>query len=68
MANPGARPIPGIAFWIRIPDEDEIVLVDPLPMSSEELDQVERTDTPTHILLTLENLMGQVEKPPNNAI
>ena len=45
---------PWNSYLIRIPDEEEIVLVDPLPMSSEELSYVEQTGIPTYIVLTCE--------------
>ena len=40
------------SFAIRIDSTDILALVDPLPMSDEEMQKVEEIATPTHILLT----------------
>ena len=53
---------PWNSYLIRIPDEEEIVLVDPLPMSSEELSYVEQTGIPTYIVLTCEYHLRHAEE------
>ncbi len=40
------------SYLIQVEDSDVIILVDPLPLSAEEIRAVEEIGTPTHILLT----------------
>ena len=40
------------SYLIQVKDRDVLILVDPLPLSAEELREVEEIGTPTHILLT----------------
>ena len=40
------------SYLIQVEDSDVIILVDPLPLSAEEIRAVEEFGTPTHILLT----------------
>ncbi len=40
------------SYVIQVKDRDVLILVDPLPLSAEELRAVEEIGTPTHILLT----------------
>ncbi len=40
------------SYLIQVKDQDVLILVDPLPLSAEELWEVEKIGTPTHILLT----------------
>ena len=40
------------SYLIQVEDSDVIILVDPLPLSAEEIQEVEEFGTPTHILLT----------------
>ena len=43
---------PWNSYLISVPRQDVLVLVDPLPLSVEEMREVEAIGTPTHILLT----------------
>lgn len=43
---------PWNSYLIPVPRQDVLVLVDPLPLSPEEMREVEAIGTPTHILLT----------------
>ena len=40
------------SYLIQVEDRDVLILVDPLPLSAEEIQEVEEFGTPTHILLT----------------
>ncbi len=40
------------SYLIQVKDRDVLILVDPLPLSAEEIREVEEIATPTHILLT----------------
>lgn len=46
------EPYPWSSYLIPIPNRDVLVLVDPLPLSPEEIREVEAIGTPTHSLLT----------------
>lgn len=48
------EPYPWNSYVIHIPEEGALALVDPLPMAEEEVEELERIGTPTHILLTCE--------------
>ena len=48
------EPYPWNGYLIDVPDEDVVVLVDPLPISSSDAQEIEQILTPTHILLTCE--------------
>ena len=48
------EPYPWNSYLIDVPDEDVVVLVDPLPISSSDAQEIEQIRTPTHIFLTCE--------------
>ena len=48
------EPYPWNSYLIDIPDNDVAVLVDPLPVSSDDAREIEQIRIPTHILLTCE--------------
>ena len=45
---------PWNSFLIDVPNDDVVVLIDPLPVSSDEAREIEQIRIPTHILLTCE--------------
>lgn len=48
------EPYPWNSFLIDVPNEDAAVLVDPLPISPIDAQEIEKIGIPTHILLTCE--------------
>ena len=48
------EPYPWNSYLIDVPNEDAAVLVDPLPISSGDAQEIEQIRIPTHILLTCE--------------
>ena len=48
------EPYPWNSFLIDVPNEDVAVLVDPLPISPIDTQEIEKIGIPTHILLTCE--------------
>ena len=46
------EPYPWNSYLIPVPQQEVLVLVDPLPLSPEEMREIEAIGTPTHILLT----------------
>ena len=48
------EPYPWNSYLIDVPNNDVVVLIDPLPVSSDEAREIEQIRIPTHILLTCE--------------
>ena len=48
------EPYPWNSYLIDVPNDDVVALVDPLPISSDGAQEIERIRIPTHILLTCE--------------
>ena len=48
------EPYPWNSYLIDVPNNDVVVLVDPLPISSSDAQEIEQIRTPTHIFLTCE--------------
>ena len=55
------EPYPWNSYLIHVEDENILALVDPLPMSPEEVQEIEALGTPTHILLTCEYHLRESE-------
>ena len=55
------EPYPWNSYLIDVPDEDVVALIDPLPISSDDAQEIERTRIPTHILLTCEYHLRESE-------
>lgn len=55
------EPYPWNSYLIDVPNNDVVVLIDPLSVSSDEAREIEQIRIPTHILLTCEYHLRESE-------